>query len=164
MTGNTDIEDSLDKLDKLTQEEARMASAELLKITHSVDGKVKDVQEDVQDVGNKVQGIDDRLQGIGVDVKDELYQINRSLSFSRLLLVLSPQTASQGTNSEIAFHDGYRPQIHPPIITTHARPITMGQLNGSFKEVYLISGNPLAPFCGSTENVRYSRPSPSVNY
>ncbi|KAF8487242.1 hypothetical protein DFH94DRAFT_841605 [Russula ochroleuca] len=31
LTGNTEIEDSLAKLDKLTQEEARMASAELLK-------------------------------------------------------------------------------------------------------------------------------------
>ncbi|KAH9981876.1 hypothetical protein BJV77DRAFT_967103 [Russula vinacea] len=31
LTGNTEIEDSLTRLDKLTQEEARMASAELLK-------------------------------------------------------------------------------------------------------------------------------------
>ena len=38
LMGNTEIEDMLQELDKLTQEEARMASAELLKITHSVDG------------------------------------------------------------------------------------------------------------------------------
>jgi uncharacterized protein YoxC len=63
-------------LDKLTQEEARMASAELLKVTHNVDGRVQDVQGDVQDVGNKVQDVDNRVQGIGSDVND----INRSLS------------------------------------------------------------------------------------
>ena len=39
-TRNTDIEDSLQRLDELTQEEARMASAELIKVTHSVDDKV----------------------------------------------------------------------------------------------------------------------------
>ena len=63
LTGNTDIEDSLERLDKLTQEEARMASAELLKMTHIVDGKV-------QDVGNEVRAVDDRVQGIGNDVKE----------------------------------------------------------------------------------------------
>ena len=69
--GNTEIEDSLDRLDKLTQEEARMASAELLKITHSVDDRVKGVEGNVQevhsnvlDVGNKVEGVDSRVQGV----------------------------------------------------------------------------------------------------
>jgi methyl-accepting chemotaxis protein len=92
---NTGIEDSLERLDKLTQEEARMASAELLKMTSSVggrvtgvddrvkdvQGRVQDVRGDVQDVGNKVQGVDDRMQGIGRDVRDRLDQVNRSLSF-----------------------------------------------------------------------------------
>ena len=43
LLGNTDIEDALKRLDKLTQEEVCMATAQLLKITHGVDGKVKDV-------------------------------------------------------------------------------------------------------------------------
>jgi hypothetical protein len=62
LTENADIEDSLERLDKLTQEEARMASAELLKVTRSVDdrargvdGKVEDVRDDMHDVGNTVQ-------------------------------------------------------------------------------------------------------------
>ena len=71
--------------------------------------------------------------------------------------------ASQETNSDLAFHDGFRPQIHPPIITTHAMLTTPVRLNGLFKEVYSIDGNPPSPSCGYTENVRYSRPSPSVN-
>jgi hypothetical protein len=96
--GNREIEDSLEKLDKLTQEEALMASAEQLKMTHSVDGKVmgvdnrvrgvegqvegvrgdvQDVRVDVQDVGDRVQGIDSNIRA----VDDKLDQANRSLSF-----------------------------------------------------------------------------------
>ena len=82
MTGNTEVEDSLDKLDKLTQEEARMASAELLKMTHVVEGKVQDVRGDVQDVGDRVQSIDGNINRVtnrvqGVDEK--LEQVNSSL-------------------------------------------------------------------------------------
>ena len=61
LTGNRDIEDSLERLDKLTQEEARMASAEQLKMTHSVDHRVRDVRGDVQDVGKRIQDVDDKL-------------------------------------------------------------------------------------------------------
>ena len=98
LIGNTDVEDALQKLDKLTQEEARMAAAELLKITHSidskvegmdnrvkgVDGRVQDITSNIQDVGNrlqdigdrmhdvddKVQGVDDRVQEVGNRVQD----------------------------------------------------------------------------------------------
>ena len=74
----------------MTQEEARMASAEQLKMTHSVDvkmvgvqGQVQDVRDDVQDVGNKVQDVEDKVQGIDRNVQgvdDKLDQSNRSLS------------------------------------------------------------------------------------
>ena len=93
--GNRDIEDSLERLDKLTQEEARIASAEQLKMTHVVDdqvrgvgGQVQDVRGDVQDIGNrvhdKVQDVEDRVQGIDSNVRgvdDKLDQANRSSSF-----------------------------------------------------------------------------------
>ena len=48
LLGNTDIEDALKRLDKLTQEEVRMATAQLLKITHGMDDKVKDVSDAVK--------------------------------------------------------------------------------------------------------------------
>ena len=41
LLGRNDVEDALKRLDKLTQEEARMAMAEMLKITRGVDGNVK---------------------------------------------------------------------------------------------------------------------------
>jgi methyl-accepting chemotaxis protein len=81
LAGNTEIEDSVQRLDKLTQEEARMASAELLKVTHGVNGKVDDVHGEVQDIGNKVQNVDNRVQGIGSVVKDissEVREVNRA--------------------------------------------------------------------------------------
>lgn len=83
MRGNTDVEDSLDRLDKLTREEAQMASAELLRMTQSVDDGVKgvertvqDARDDVQDLGNRVQDVDHRVQG----VDDKLDQVERSSS------------------------------------------------------------------------------------
>ena len=191
--GNRDIEDSLERLDKLTQEEARMASAEQLKMTHNIDGKVTNVDDrvrgvegqvqgvrgdvqdvrvdvqdvhvgvqvvhgDVRDVGNMVQNVDDRVQGIDSNVRgvdDKLDQANSSLSFQTLIVILPAQTTSQGTSSEIASYDGFRPQILPPTTTLHARPITTAQLDGFSKEVYSISGNPPAPSCGYMENVCY---------
>ena len=38
-----EMEDALKRLDKLTQEEARMAAAEILKLTHVVDKKMTTV-------------------------------------------------------------------------------------------------------------------------
>jgi hypothetical protein len=74
LVGNTEIEDSLQRLDKLTQEEARMASAELLKVTNGIDGNVQDI--------GRVQYVDDRIQG----VNDKLEQVDRSLLLYPLLM------------------------------------------------------------------------------
>jgi hypothetical protein len=60
----------------------------------------------------------------------------------------------QGTSSDVIFYDGCRPQIHPSIITLHAKLVTAVQLNGSFKGVYSMNGSLLVRFCGYTENVR----------
>ena len=66
--GMKDVEDALQRLDKLTQEEAQMAAAEALTIARGIDDKVKDVDERlegvderVQSVGLKVEGIDDKV-------------------------------------------------------------------------------------------------------
>ena len=82
--GNTEIKDALQELDRLTQEEARMASAELLKITHGVDDRVKDVNEriqevgaDVHDVGETVRDVVNKVQDIDSDVKDTTNKVTR---------------------------------------------------------------------------------------
>jgi hypothetical protein len=40
LIGKKEMDDALKRLDKLTKDEARMAAAEILKLTHSVDNKV----------------------------------------------------------------------------------------------------------------------------
>ena len=57
-----DLEDALRKLDRLTQEEARMANAEVLRITHSIRDGVKIVDGKVEEVGDKVQCVDNKVQ------------------------------------------------------------------------------------------------------
>src|SRR5258708_38086088 len=153
-----------------------MASAEQLKMTHSVDvkvmgiddkvrgvgsqvqdvgGDVRDVGDNVQNVDNRVQRLDDKVQSVGdmvQSVGDKLDQANRSLSLQTLIIIPRAQTPSQGISSETNFFDGSRPQIHPPTITLHAKLITRVLLSGFFKEVYSINGSPLARSCGCMEN------------
>jgi ribosomal 50S subunit-associated protein YjgA (DUF615 family) len=50
LVGMTDIEDALKRLDKLTQEEARMATAQVLRVVHTVDDRVKAVDDKVTTV------------------------------------------------------------------------------------------------------------------
>ncbi len=52
--GRTDIEDALSRLDKLTQEEARMAIMQVLKVAHHVDDGVKTIGNNVKDVNDKI--------------------------------------------------------------------------------------------------------------
>jgi hypothetical protein len=77
-TGNrTDIEDALKRLDRLTEEEAQMAAAQVLKATHTTDdtGRVRGVADIVLGVDNRVAGVDDRL----VDVDDRLADVGDQL-------------------------------------------------------------------------------------
>ena len=62
--GRTDIEDALKRLDRLTQEEARMAAAQLLKVTNTIDNKVEGVADNLLLVDDRVAGIDDRVAGV----------------------------------------------------------------------------------------------------
>jgi prophage DNA circulation protein len=67
--GRTDIEDALKRLDKLTQDEVRMATAQLLKLTHEVDDKVTRIDDGVKGVDDKVKVVDDKVNGVGDTVK-----------------------------------------------------------------------------------------------
>ena len=77
--GRTDLVDALKRLDKLTHEEARMATAQVLKATHSVeervrgvadtllgvDDRVARVEDGVTSVDDRVAGVDSRLASVG---------------------------------------------------------------------------------------------------
>ena len=64
LIGRTEIEDALKRLDKLTQEEARMAAAQNLKATHAVDERVKGIADTVVAIDNRVASVDDRVAGV----------------------------------------------------------------------------------------------------
>jgi archaellum component FlaC len=64
LIGKTDIEDALKRLDRLTQEEAQMAAAQLLKVTNMIDHGVREVADNVLVVDNRVAGVDDRVAGV----------------------------------------------------------------------------------------------------
>src|SRR6266446_2610177 len=77
-TNNTsEIEDALKRLDRLTQAEAQMAAAQVLKATHAVDdtGRVRGVADIVVDVDNRVAGVSDQVQDVGDRVQDVVEQV-----------------------------------------------------------------------------------------
>ncbi|KAF8492082.1 hypothetical protein F5888DRAFT_1909336 [Russula emetica] len=70
LIGRTDIEDALKRLDRLTQEEARMASAQLLKMTNAIDSEVREIADNVLVIDDRVAGVDDRVAGVDDRVAD----------------------------------------------------------------------------------------------
>ena len=95
LAGMADLEEALKKLDRLTQEEARMANAEVLRLAHDirdgvniVDGKVEKVGDKVGDVGDKVQCVDDKVQVV-IDGAQEMS--SRSLSPSHIFQTADKQ-------------------------------------------------------------------------
>ena len=69
LIGQTDLEDALKRLDWLTQEEARMAAAQVLRVANTIDDRVQGLADNVVSVDNRVAGIDDRMKDVhdGVD-------------------------------------------------------------------------------------------------
>ena len=86
LAGWTDMKDALKKLDKLTNEEARMAGAQVLKNTHVISDKLTAVNTQVKLVSDEVQDVNSNLD----DVK-RLSSLPSSLNVEHL-------TRTQGTN------------------------------------------------------------------
>jgi hypothetical protein len=66
--GKNDIEDALKRLDRLTQEEARMAAAQLLKVTNTIDNRVGGIADNVLVVDNRVATVHERVAAVGQSV------------------------------------------------------------------------------------------------
>ncbi|KAH9000383.1 hypothetical protein EDB92DRAFT_1812732 [Lactarius akahatsu] len=89
VAGVTNLEDGIKRLDKLTDEEARMANAVVLKVTHIIDEKVmevgdgvKAVEKNVQVDGAQLHEVDENILGVGAKVKDvngEVQVVNNSV-------------------------------------------------------------------------------------
>jgi hypothetical protein len=92
LAGMTEIEDALKRLDKLTQEEARMAAAQNLKATHTVDERVRGVADTVVAIDNRVAGVDDRV----ACVDDRVQQAANDVDEVKRLLSLKPVSPGYG--------------------------------------------------------------------
>jgi hypothetical protein len=75
----TDLEDALKTLDRLMQEEARMAHAEVLRITHYIHSEVKIVDGKVEMVEDKVEGLGDKLEEVGDKVGDKVQCVDEKV-------------------------------------------------------------------------------------
>jgi hypothetical protein len=116
LVGRTDIEDALGRLDRLTQEEVRMAAAQGLKATHDVNNKVRAVDD-------KVQDIDDRVQQVADDLGDQKRSSSNHFSIGH-----GDQQLSQEFSYEWPSQTGSLPQTHlsitilPAMLTTKVPP------------------------------------------
>ncbi|KAI0291326.1 hypothetical protein B0F90DRAFT_385330 [Multifurca ochricompacta] len=118
LAGRTDVEDALQRLDKLTHEEMRMTVAKNLEVTYDVDGNVKAIKTVANSVDENVKVIKEATQSVGDNVnvvKEVAYSIkacaNRNdvpqSSRDDLRRWLSPPDPS--TNHNVArgsHHDG----------------------------------------------------------
>ena len=82
------MEDSLKRLDKLTLEEARMAAAQNLKATHTVDERVKGVVDTVGAIDNKVADVDDRVAGVDDQLKEIAGLLSNLTSVDYVVLLI----------------------------------------------------------------------------
>jgi hypothetical protein len=79
LVGRTDIEDAMMKLDKLTQEEALMASAEALNLVRSVDHKMDTVVDSAPHVFYSSPSLSSTLTLLGGnEIRVVMHGLNRS--------------------------------------------------------------------------------------
>ena len=64
LLGKTEIEDALTRLDKITQEEVRMATAQLLALTDGVDNKVTRIDDEIKSVGDAVRVVQNGARSV----------------------------------------------------------------------------------------------------
>ncbi|KAH8983359.1 hypothetical protein EDB92DRAFT_1578930 [Lactarius akahatsu] len=100
LIGRKEVEDALQRLDALTQEEARMAAAEALAITRNIDDNVKDLRLGVKETG----------VALGVAIQQVTHQvtdINRNEFRKDLRKWISPPDPSVNYNTASgAHHEG----------------------------------------------------------
>ena len=162
------MEDALKRLDKLTQEEARMATAEVQRATHAIDERVASVDDKVTEVLNGAQIIFsqacvvfnlDRSDGketnqVIKQTANDVDQVKRSSSLNPIGSNFVPYSSFQKANCGRTSTNGSAHRIRRPIITLRAVLITRRRQPGSFKAEFSANGNQQARSSGFTENVR----------
>jgi hypothetical protein len=152
IAGIKPLDDGLKKLDKMTNEEARMANAEGLRLGYNIDKKVEGVDEKVQGVSAQVTGIDEKVKVVEKKVDDAK---RSSFPFSPAIEYL---TRSQGANCLKTLEIGNLLPTHRQTTTSHPTVNTRGLPSGSVEAAKSRNGRWLVPCCGSTGSVCTSLP------
>ena len=160
LLGKNEIEGSLKRLDTLTQEEARMAIAEILRVTHSVNDNVRVVLNGAQDVIFLLFRLSlTRILPDGKDAKDVMqrtaHDVNevKRWSHSDVTTVSGAQLLSQRRCRDRTFESG-SPHRTPRQITTPSTVLnTRGRQPGSSRVVSTKNGSQRLPSCGFMGNV-----------
>ena len=113
LIGRTEMEDGLKRLDKLTQEEARMATAQNLKATHAVDKGVKEVVDTVVAIDDTVARVDDRVAA----VNDRVASVDNTVKGVEIELARAAHPSLVSTNLTVIL----APPFHSPL-DTHLFP------------------------------------------
>ena len=129
LIGKTEIEDALKRLDKLTQEEARMVTAQNLKVTH---------------------GVADAVVAVAQRIADEV----KRLSSPNLISASHPFFHFQGYHYK-RFANGSPLRTPRRTTTSHVALVTRKRQRGFFKAASFRSGSQQDRFFGFTENVRH---------
>ena len=87
------MEDALKRLDKLTQEEARMAVAQNLKATQMVDERVRGVANTVAAMDDRVAHVDDRV----ASVDDKVVEV---INGAQIIFIQAGETFNLTTQME----------------------------------------------------------------
>ena len=147
LLGRNDVEDALKRLDKLTQEEARMAMAEMLKITRGVDGNLKVLMDGAQCEFLVIHAV--LIVHITRWQRRETFVIsNLATSFSRALLTATGKQMRRDLYSWLS------PRIPLHITIFLVTLTTREQLLGFSKVASIKSGGRVLHSCGYMENVR----------
>ncbi|KAH8977721.1 hypothetical protein EDB92DRAFT_2108475 [Lactarius akahatsu] len=103
LIGRKDVEDALQRLDQLTQEEARMASVEALTITRGIDERVRSVENKVGSVTKDV-----KENGVAIQqVVNKVSDLNRNELRKELRKWVAPPDPSVNYNTASgAHHEG----------------------------------------------------------
>ncbi|KAH9178007.1 hypothetical protein EDB89DRAFT_2239725 [Lactarius sanguifluus] len=103
LIGRKDVEDALQRLDQLTQEEARMAAVEALTITRGIDERVRSIE-------NKVGSVTKDIKENGVAIQQVVNQVsdlNRNELRMKLRKWIAPPDPSVNYNTASdAHHEG----------------------------------------------------------
>ena len=141
LIGKTDVDDALKRLDKLTQEEARMATSEVLKATHKVDNRVRGVSDQVAGVDDRVAGVDERVRTVAdkvSEVVDGMQSIFSQSSNRHLTVVQLDGKEARAVMDEMKRSSSYNPigsdRVGSYILQEHSHGVIF--INGSLRRTH----------------------------